>query len=66
MGRLFRNKNGQNYCILEGGFGKPTLLASMNNINEYVVVGCLGLEDWSSGMYILGLEKAYEMYKKRL
>jgi len=64
LSRVFCNNNGRNYCILDGGFGKPALLANLND-KQFVIASKLNKDDWNSGRYFTNLKDAYEEWSER-
>ena len=62
--RVFKNHNGQNYCILEGGVGEPALLANLDS-KQFVIVSRLNDTDWDNGIYFNNLEDAFSEWKNR-
>ena len=64
MGKLFKNNNGLNYCLLEGNVGEPALLASLNIADEYILTLHLNEDSWNGGRYIYNLNKAVDEFNK--
>ena len=64
LNRMFCNHNGKSYCILDGEFGKPALLANLND-KQFVIVSRLNETDWNSGRYFTNLKDAYEEWSER-
>lgn len=64
LSRVFCNRNGRNYCILDGDFGKPALLANLN-AKQFVIASKLNKDDWCSGSYYTNLKDAYEDWSER-
>ena len=64
MKRLFKNVNGNNYCILFGKIGEPALLINMSE-DKYVIVGVLQEKDWWQGTYFDNFEDAYKEWQDR-